>query len=72
MQPYFMAYCVESLLKIQLEMRDLNPGPSKYQYNTLPTELSWLVIELSKRVIDLALSKKIVLLLWTDLANPLA
>ena len=27
-------------LKIQLEMHDLNPRPSKYQSNGLPTELS--------------------------------
>ena len=48
MQPYFMAYCIESLpqpfsnWKFNWRWRDLNPGPSKYQSNMLPTELSWL------------------------------
>ena len=47
-QPYFMAYCIESLpqpfsnWKFNWRWRDLNPRPSEYQCNTLPTELSWL------------------------------
>ena len=49
-QPYFMAYCLESFpqpfsnWKFNCRQRDLNPGPSKYQFNTLPTKLSWLDI----------------------------
>ena len=47
-QPYFKAYCIESLpqplsnWKFNWRRRDLNPGPSEYQSNALPTELSWL------------------------------
>ena len=48
MQPYFMAYCLESLPQpfsnwtFNWRRRDLNPGPSEYQSNVLPTELSGL------------------------------
>ena len=48
MQPYFMAHCIESLpqpfsnWKFNYRRQDLNPKPSEYQSNMLPTELSWL------------------------------
>ena len=47
-QPYFMVYWRESLpqpfssWKFNWRRQDLNPKPSKYQSNALPTELSWL------------------------------
>ena len=43
-----MAYYLESLpqpfsnWKFNWWQQDLNPGPSKYQSNPLPAELSWL------------------------------
>ena len=43
-QPYFMAYCIESLQqpffnwKFCWRQRDLNPGPSEHPSNVLPTE----------------------------------
>ena len=48
MQSYFMAYCLEFLpqpfsnWKFNWRRQDLNPGPTEYQSNVLPTELSWL------------------------------
>ena len=53
MLPYFMAYCLESLtqpfsnLKFNWRHQGLKPGPSEYQSNTVPTELSWLDVNQS-------------------------
>ena len=41
-QIQFYSAVFYSILLLQLKIRDLNPGPSEYRSNALPTELSWL------------------------------
>ena len=39
---YGMLHRISPTTFLQLKIQDLNPGPSEYQSNTLPTELSFL------------------------------